>query len=231
MASPNNRLLLNYHDAVLYESDLALLQAPTEWLNDACMNFGMTRLQQQYPPANTVFMDPAVISFFMHQCVDEEEIQEFIQGNPDLRQAPLILIPINNGHYPSSTWHLQSGTHWSLLVVVRNHVNNQYQYLHFDSVKGSNARTAKAVANKFSQLLPQSSTGIQVLEAKTPQQLNGYDCGLHVLATAELLATLDAVNETSLQSQRFEDMLELRTTLAAEVIRLAKEYASSLTSC
>ncbi len=39
-------LLLNYHDAVIYASDLALLDSPTDWLNDACINFQMKRLQR-----------------------------------------------------------------------------------------------------------------------------------------------------------------------------------------
>ena len=43
----NNHHLLNYHDAVIYPSDLVLLDSPTAWLNDACINFQMTRLQQK----------------------------------------------------------------------------------------------------------------------------------------------------------------------------------------
>lgn len=223
----NNRILLNYHDAVLYESDLALLQSPTAWLNDACMHFGMTLLNQKLASDSIVCMDSSCISFFMHQCVDEDEIEEFIRGNPELQQASLVLIPINNGHSPSSTWHHHTGTHWSLLAVTRTEDDQNYQYLHFDSVSGSNARTSRAVAEKFCQVLPQSSTSKQVYDCKTPQQLNGFDCGLHVLAAAELLANQESVNETSLQTHRFSDMLELRQKLAAEATRLAKEYSSS----
>jgi hypothetical protein len=40
-----NKLLLNYYDAVIYESDLSLLEYPTAWLNDATINFRLTRLQ------------------------------------------------------------------------------------------------------------------------------------------------------------------------------------------
>jgi hypothetical protein len=42
-----NRLLVNYNDAVIYTSDLAILDSSTAWLNDACINFQLTRLQQQ----------------------------------------------------------------------------------------------------------------------------------------------------------------------------------------
>ena len=37
--------LLNHHDAIIYPSDIALLDSPTDWLNDAVINFQMTRLQ------------------------------------------------------------------------------------------------------------------------------------------------------------------------------------------
>lgn len=33
-----SKQLLNYHDAVVRASDLALLDSPTAWLNDACIN-------------------------------------------------------------------------------------------------------------------------------------------------------------------------------------------------
>ena len=37
--------LLSYHDAIIYPSDISLLDSPTDWLNDAVINFQMTRLQ------------------------------------------------------------------------------------------------------------------------------------------------------------------------------------------
>ena len=42
-----DRLLVNYNDAVIYTSDLAILDSSTAWLNDSCINFQLTRLQQQ----------------------------------------------------------------------------------------------------------------------------------------------------------------------------------------
>lgn len=232
-STTNNPLILNYHDAILYESDLQLLKNPTAWLNDACINFGMIRLAQQHAANDSdgiVFLDPAVISFFMHQCTDEEEIQEFIDSNQYLLSSRLILLPINNGHAPSSTWHYQKGTHWSLLAIVRsNNSNGKHDYFYFDSVEGSNLVTAQAVANKFRSVLSSQSTtptsAGTVVECETPQQVNGYDCGLHVLATAEYLANMVTINAESMKNVQVGDMLQLRTTLAAEVAQLAKEYS------
>ena len=46
MSNNNHNQLLNYFDAVIYPSDLVFLDSPTAWLNDACINFQMTCLQQ-----------------------------------------------------------------------------------------------------------------------------------------------------------------------------------------
>ncbi|KAL7543755.1 hypothetical protein ACHAXR_013447 [Thalassiosira sp. AJA248-18] len=93
----NNTKLFNYHDAVIYSSDLALLDSPTAWLNDACINFQMTRLQQTQKDAGVkgreqkrqkngvgddgervdqladLFLDPSVISFLVHQLPEDDE--------------------------------------------------------------------------------------------------------------------------------------------------------------
>lgn len=53
-----NDLLLNYHDAVIYRSDLALLDSQTDWLNDACINFQMTRLRQAATTTQEKVTDP-----------------------------------------------------------------------------------------------------------------------------------------------------------------------------
>lgn len=49
-----NSLLINYHDAVIYPSDLSLLDSSTAWLNDACVHFQMTRLQHRHRQSDDV---------------------------------------------------------------------------------------------------------------------------------------------------------------------------------
>lgn len=43
----HHHFLFNYHDAVLYPSDLEILDSPTAWLNDAVIHFQLTRLQHR----------------------------------------------------------------------------------------------------------------------------------------------------------------------------------------
>lgn len=72
----SDELLFNYHDAVIYQSDLSLLDSPTAWLNDACINFYLTRLQHRRREdgsgnsvdRNDLFLDPYVLSINFHAC-------------------------------------------------------------------------------------------------------------------------------------------------------------------
>lgn len=251
----HNPQILNYHDAVLYQSDLNILLHPQEWLNDACIHFALTRLdqqlQQQEPNIKTTdsagdasckckckFLDPSVLSFFMHQWDEEEDGDEDVLGlklhvnntnnNTNTRtttEKVLFFLPIND-NYTSHQWKTPGGgTHWSLLLLIASYNNNNNNTLpqesavpcstsfwHFDSSTGSgNQRAAKAVADKLQRVLRQwrwqqatpsttaakqhkdeenraDDNGDVVQECAMPQQQNGYDCGLHTLATAKALA-------------------------------------------
>lgn len=176
---PPNNFILNYHDAVLYNSDVKLLSGESEWLNDACIHFYLTVLQQRYPLVK--FMDPSVITFLMHQC-DDDDLEDFSSSFD--KTCVAYAVPINDGHQHGANWQNPGcGSHWSLLWIRSDVV----VYTHVDSVTGRNARAALAVANVLSRVLGHNP-GIAVTELRTPQQYNGYDCGLHALAAAEILA-------------------------------------------
>jgi Ulp1 family protease len=73
----NREQVLNFFDAVIYGSDLALVQSQTAWLNDAIIHFYFNVLDQRQKKKgkrNCLFMDPSIISFFMHQVIDEDDI-------------------------------------------------------------------------------------------------------------------------------------------------------------
>ncbi len=46
-AGQHHQHLFNYHDAVIYPSDLGIIDSPSAWLNDALIHFHMTRLQHR----------------------------------------------------------------------------------------------------------------------------------------------------------------------------------------
>lgn len=204
----DNEQILNYDDAVIYGSDLKLVNSRTEWLNDACIHFYMNVLRNrlnQSPRSNTefLFMDPSVVSFFMHQCSDEEDFEDFKKGTK-LPNHGFVFIPVNNAMRRRSEFHkdyFHNGSHWSLLVIAicksgsGTGIERHRQYWHFDSVKHSgNSFAAKDIADKLSAVFPHGSETI-VQEADAPQQENGYDCGIHMLETMKLLCSDDMSNE------------------------------------
>ncbi|KAL7576405.1 hypothetical protein ACA910_018210 [Epithemia clementina (nom. ined.)] len=172
-------LIVNYHDACIYARDLALVESPTAWLNDACIHFYTTFLQQlqkkRFPDHNKIrFLDPAVISFLMHQCQDEDELREFASGSScenfegaQTTEGLCLLVPINDQFMAShDTWAVPSaGMHWSLLVVcyhgsaesnlvVDGSNNSRISTVacHLDSA-GGNYAAAKRVAQKIQTTL------------------------------------------------------------------------------
>lgn len=213
----DNELVVNYNDAVIYGKDLGLLESNTAWLNDACIHYQLARLQQTHDPTakSILFLDPAVVSFLMHQVQDEDEMREFTAGYHNFESTKLIFVPIND-NMGSQNWQTPGlGSHWSLLLVLLlpvlpSHASVEETktplFFHFDSVTGSNQKAADAVATKMYQALEmthieharvhpsvqrdleQTTIQVQVQPCASPQQRNGYDCGMHVLANAQDLA-------------------------------------------
>lgn len=141
-----NKLILNYlGDAVVYSSDLYLLDCPTEWLNSDLIHFHFLRLQNEPhlvvgsdtksrkdSNIDCLFLDPTVLSYIMHQLDedDEDEVSNLLSAwklppqNNDAKQQQheikRIFVPINDQHkssHMSYTPQYAGGTHWSLLVI------------------------------------------------------------------------------------------------------------------
>jgi hypothetical protein len=91
----DNELVVNYNDAVIYGKDLAWLESNTAWLNDACIHYQLTRLQQTRDPSAQAIIsfDPAVVSFLMHQVEDDDEIRDFTAGYHNFESTKNILFP------------------------------------------------------------------------------------------------------------------------------------------
>jgi len=229
----DDELVMNYHDACIYGRDLKLLESDSSsWLNDACIHYYLTRLQQQYPNKQ-LFMDPSVVSFLMHQCEEDEELLDLWRGY-DFACFHRIFVPIND-NMASSHWTTPGlGTHWSLLVVMME--ESVPSYYHFDSVPGGNAYAAQAVAAKWQQLWQVATTTGQndlgqakVCECRAPRQTNGYDCAVHLLATAQALSSsssddLEAVVDEQVGNGLREDpnfCANLRQFVADDIRQLA----------
>jgi sentrin-specific protease 8 len=232
--------VINYHDAVIYGSDLKLVQSRTAWLNDACIHFYMNVLQHSESNASCLFMDASVVSFLMHQCCDDEDMEDFTKSTTFPKEGK-IFVPVNDNMRADSDWMIPGGgSHWSLLVVSME-ANGATQFWHFDSVKSSgNIQAASDIMNKLSLVLDQPTTTTKLIRAATPQQMNCYDCGVHMLAAAKVFASMEGTKLADYERKMWEyskqnpDFCrELRQTMVHVMIRLdsnkRKEKSESIT--
>lgn len=211
-------MLFNYNDAVLYQRDLRLV-VDNEWLNDAVVHFYFEYLQKMDDCHSNYFMDSSVVSFFMHQCVDAEDIADFVSSGPFPKKRSRIFIAVNdqmsvfagNGSdwMQDATHGLSAarGMHWSLLLITvfpsdNDGGNFTLEAFHFDSQGDCNLSVATEIATKIAKHVYNflEKRIKEVNACKTPQQINGYDCGAHVLKAAQILA--DRVDLKSLKCQQ-----------------------------
>jgi sentrin-specific protease 8 len=219
----DDSLLINHHDACMYGRDLKLLEDPHAWLNDACLHYHFVCLSQKYDDDTILFWDPSVV--FCFWLLKQDEFTDFARGYPTLK-CHKLLLPLNDtmsqDNVMPSINHPALGTHWSLLLITFEEKSSCHYYYHFDSSRHTaNRRTVHRVAKQwhsFWQYLDYSKekekkkkkkddddSVVHVQEMKTPQQTNGYDCGCHVLLTAQILA------ETK-EEHEWEHQLQLHVT-------------------
>lgn len=187
-------LFLDYHDALIYRSDLALLQ-PGQWLNDRVINFCYRYFEHEDPVVSKAILlvDPAVVSFLRIQCAEDAEYHDLYRSL-ELNDREYVLLPCSD----SSSFDAMS-THWSLVVY---HVSTSTAS-HIDSYHGYNTSSAERIAEKLQRLyrsglfLPCSvllmfsqsnafifsrlKDPVKLLLPEVPQQENGYDCGIFTI--------------------------------------------------
>jgi Ulp1 family protease len=148
----------------------------------------------------------------VHQCdEDEEDFHEEVSNLHDAwslssKGCKRIFVPINDIMNRSRASFMKpgGGSHWSLLLwTIASKDKTQDSTLptstfyHFDSSNGYNASAASVVSQKLIKVLYCNSpiivqtTNTTVKECKSPQQNNGYDCGVYLLGFAEALSSCD----------------------------------------
>jgi Ulp1 family protease len=137
--------LLDYHDAVLYESDVVLLR-PGGWLNDRVINFALRYYEHDCEPKisdKVLLMDPAVVSYLRIQCEDEDDYVSLARGN-QLGSRRLIILPCSD----SLDFETPS-THWSVVIYS---VDADVA-VHLDSCNNHNSLSALDLLESFAKLL------------------------------------------------------------------------------
>jgi len=121
----------------------------------------------------------------------------------NIKSRDYIFLPINNNENITST----GGSHWSLLLYsVKENI-----YSYYDSFNTMNLKHASIISQKFSAAIgfQNNNTSNNILNGvkfsatsntrlignvsnfntcNAPQQVNGYDCGVYVLAIARRIA-------------------------------------------
>lgn len=124
------------------------------------------------------FLDASLVSCLRLQLDDddEEDVKNFVEGI-GLTTSSAVVVPLTNRTSIDS-----SSTHWSLLYI--DLVDNLA--MHFDSHGNFNRRAAEMATKDIYQLL-KKDTIPQVIDAKCPQQENGYDCGIFTILHAQYI--------------------------------------------
>ncbi|XVE59758.1 hypothetical protein DITRI_Ditri05aG0073000 [Diplodiscus trichospermus] len=172
--------ILSYNDVVLRKSDLEILSGPY-YLNDRIIEFYFSFLPSSHPSQDIVLIPPS-IAFWITNCPDIAGLKEFLEPLK-LPDKELVIFPVNNNNDVSVA---EGGSHWSLLayyrsanVFVHHDSNGQMNKMHamrlFKSVVGYISSSGSASNAKYLECIG------------TPQQVNGYDCGLYVTATARTI--------------------------------------------
>lgn len=223
------QLILSYHDALIYKSDLALLLSPSAWLNDACINFFFQWMKNRLALGHAIrFLDPSVVYYFAHQCTEEDELEDFV-ACMRFPEGGKIFIPINDGMLDFRNDNNVGGSHWSLLLVSTD--QGLSHFWHFDSCQNSgNINVANFISQKLGKHIFRKSY-VNCVAAKTPQQSNGFDCGLHMLAAVRLFSLMEESDlghyETMLcqyTSSNPDFCNQLRKDIADEILRQRNQY-------
>ncbi|KAF3644121.1 NEDD8-specific protease 1 [Capsicum annuum] len=168
--------ILSYNDVVLRRSDLDILNGPN-YLNDRIIEFYFSYLSSLFPSEDIVLVPPS-IAFWIKECPDPASLKDFMEPFHFSRRK-LILLPINDN---SNVCMAEGGSHWSLLAFHRN----SNMFVHHDSSGCCmNEYHSKQVCNVT---LPYTASNASYEEyPNTPKQVNGYDCGMYVLAIARVI--------------------------------------------
>ncbi|KAF5930928.1 hypothetical protein HYC85_031801 [Camellia sinensis] len=160
--------ILSYNDAVLRRSDLDILSGPY-FLNYRIIEFYFSYLPSCYPSEEFVLVSPS-IAFWIANCPDIESFKDFVEPL-NLSSKKLVIFPVNNN---DDVTEAEGGNRWSLHANV--------SVLH-DSYGGLNAGLAKQLYRAivgYMGISDMASACKYVVCSKTPQQVNGYNCGLYV---------------------------------------------------
>lgn len=174
-----NRSLISCDGINLYESDLDSLRGP-HWVTDAILGYALAKFSRAYSDDGLLLVQPTNAALLNNKHYVAAEADHLL-----LASRRLVLIPVNDNLDFNQAG---DGKHWSLLVIHKTSNDGVIQFIHHDSVRSGdnsyNLHAAQKLANVLRGVLP---TAGDVINAETPQQTNGNDCAIHVLAAVQVI--------------------------------------------
>ncbi|EEF41761.1 sentrin/sumo-specific protease, senp8, putative [Ricinus communis] len=238
----------------LSSDDLCLLKGP-HYLSDSIIDFYFNYLSSFYSPDDDdngiLFVSPTV-SFWLANCGDDPDTIKAFLEPLNLSSKNLIFFTVNDSDRVVHSGG-GGGTHWSLLVFCREmnrfvhhdscHGINYWKAVDlYDVVKEHVKRSsessdtpAEEVGSRSDSEFPRKIKKkknrqyevpeVIFVEGRTPQQTNGHDCGLYVMAIAkaicqwydsdekndEWFSTIDEEVHASLENSMRREVLKLIT--------------------
>lgn len=182
---------LTIGDASLSLEDIKLL-VPPRWINDQLITAAFELLRTQALPGDDRWLAVGPSESFMMARLDDESQLNQLFAPLKLASRQLVLFPVSDHDEPDFV----GGTHWSLLAYYKRD-DSAGAFYHFDSLGDNNCIPAEHLARRVAPLL--GTRDARVIAGPTPQQTNGYDCGMYTILIAEICASHcgDAVEDVS----------------------------------
>jgi len=214
--------VLSWGDYILRRKDLRLLEGPTEWLNDTLIGFYFQYLfEKKGDKGLAFFVGPEVTQLL--KLLSKEEVPIVLKEVGDgMAGHKYTFFPVNDSVDPNRH---SGGSHWSLLIYSKV----DEAFVHFDSCHGSNEPDARTLVQKLSVFVPNQGSTKFISSPSCLPQVNGFDCGCHVLRNAELIldhvkGTPDAsITSTDVPSATPFEAAAVRLKLAELIKKLARK--------
>ncbi|KAI5802529.1 hypothetical protein FPQ18DRAFT_313868 [Pyronema domesticum] len=172
---------LSYYDCTVTVEDMRSLK--NDWLTDNIIGFWQEYLEHEHiarhKECSVVLMRPSMV--LLMSSFRNQDVTHLIDGPlANLKNATHIFLPVNDNEDYTRP---EGGTHWSLLIVgLKDRVA-----FHYDSLNSCNVQTAKVIHRVLERILQIEIAFTDLVD--TPQQDNGFDCGVHVCWAMRYLLT------------------------------------------
>lgn len=169
------------------------------WLTDDTINIYFDLLNLKVANSSTYLMSPVVTAAI-------KNLEDFFDLLLPLKleERQYVLLPVNDS--PKLQKLGGNGSHWSLLLVDMS----SKVFYHIDSLKDYNYNHAQTICEKFHSFFnfPAQPTLVKI---ESPQQTNGYDCGIHMLLSTDSIVHSLLENSSVVTADKIKQILHYPT--------------------